>query len=117
MKGGTSPQRFILREAMNEFLSFRFDVVRRRAQHRLIADDMRAHVLDGLLIAIARIDDVIEVIRKEPDRSAAKQALMTLKPKVCVHTAQNPMTTSHCIHFLFNTPSLPPIPRCVFFCY
>lgn len=71
---------------MNEFLSFRFIVVRRRAQHRLQAHDLRAHVVDGLLIAIARIDDVIEVIRKEPDRAAAKVALMNLKPKVHLFT-------------------------------
>jgi DNA gyrase subunit A len=59
-------------------------VIRRRARHRLEADDIRKHVVDGLLIAINRIDDVIEVIRRERDRSAAKAALMSLKPQVNV---------------------------------
>eukprot|EP00613_Pedinella_sp_CCMP2098_P070681 CAMPEP_0171933674 /NCGR_PEP_ID=MMETSP0993-20121228/31419_1 /TAXON_ID=483369 /ORGANISM="non described non described, Strain CCMP2098" /LENGTH=998 /DNA_ID=CAMNT_0012574233 /DNA_START=224 /DNA_END=3220 /DNA_ORIENTATION=- len=78
--GGTSPGRFTLRQGLEEFLEFRFDTVRRRARHQLEAASLRAHVLDGLLVAIRQIDDVISVIRAEPSRAAAKAKLMNPEP-------------------------------------
>lgn len=77
---GSTPGRFTLRSALEQFLAFRFETVRRRTAHQLEAAAGRAHVVEGLLVAIRAIDDVIEVIRAEPDRASARSALMKLKP-------------------------------------
>ncbi len=56
-----------LRILLKEWLSYRFDTVRRRLQHRLDNILERLHVLDGLLIAFLNIDEVIRIIRSEDD--------------------------------------------------
>jgi len=50
--------------------------VRRRAAFRRGAAAARAHLVDGLLLAIGQVDAVIAVIRAEPNRAAAKKQLM-----------------------------------------
>ena len=75
IKDGTSPGRFTLKEALEEFRDFRFDVVRRRANNRLVEATERDQIVVGLLKALQRIDDIIEVIRQEPDRAGAKGRL------------------------------------------
>lgn len=67
--------RFTLREALQEFLDFRYDVIRRRAAHRLSEASARDHVVEGLLQALSSIDAIIDLIRKEPDRAGAKTGL------------------------------------------
>ena len=49
----------------------------RRSHFELEKARDRAHILDGLLIALANLDDVIDTIRKSPDADAAKERLMT----------------------------------------
>ncbi|MGM3173996.1 DNA topoisomerase IV subunit A [Dickeya lacustris] len=56
-----------LREILTEWLAFRRDTVRRRLNFRLDKVLKRLHVLEGLLIAFLKIDDVIEVIRNEDE--------------------------------------------------
>jgi len=65
-----------LKELLQVYLEHRFDVVRRRSefQRRKAAD--RLHLVDGLLIALLNIDDVIQVIRTSDDTAAARERLM-----------------------------------------
>ncbi len=56
-----------LREMLNEWLTFRFDTVRRRLEYRLGKVLDRLHLLDGLLIAFLNIDEVIRIIRTEDE--------------------------------------------------
>ena len=76
MGEGTVPQRFTLRSALDCFLDFRFDTIRRRSAFQLRKVEGRAHIVDGLLLALACIDDVIDIIRKASDQNGAREALM-----------------------------------------
>ena len=63
-----------LRNALLEWLDFRRDTVRRRIEHRLEYIKRRLHILDGMLIAFANLDEVIRIIREEDE---PKQVLMS----------------------------------------
>ena len=58
------------------FLDHRREVVRRRSDHRRTRATERLHLVEGLLIAIVDIDEVIQLIRESDDAKAAKQRLM-----------------------------------------
>ncbi len=60
------------------FLAHRFDVVRRRSLHRRAKAADRLHLVDGLLIAILDIDEVIQVIRTSDNAAAAKERLISV---------------------------------------
>ena len=76
MGSGTVPQRFTLRSALDCFLDFRFDTIRRRSAFQLGKVESRAHIVDGLLAALERVDEVIDWIRSAPDQNAARESLM-----------------------------------------
>lgn len=76
MGGGTTPQRFTLRSALDCFLDFRFETIRRRSAYQLDKVESRTHIVEGLLKALTDIDDVIAIIRSAADQSAAREALM-----------------------------------------
>jgi len=63
---------------LNEWLSYRFQTVRRRLQYRLDKVSARLHILDGLLIAFLNIDEVIRIIREEENPKAALIAAFDL---------------------------------------
>jgi len=71
-----TPQRFTLREALDYFLNFRFETIRRKTNYQLGKVQTRTHIVDGLLLALERIDDVIELIRTMPDPTSCRTALM-----------------------------------------
>jgi len=75
-EGALTPQRFTLREALDCFLDFRFETIRRKTAHQLEKVKARAHIVDGLLMALAKVDEVIEIVRSAPDQPTAKEALM-----------------------------------------
>ena len=70
------PRMLSLKRALLAYIEHRRAVIVRRAEHDLRKARHRAHVLDGLLIALANLDDVIQTIRESPDADAAKQRLM-----------------------------------------
>lgn len=70
------PQLMNLREMIAAFISFREEVIRRRTIFDLGKARDRAHLLVGLAIAVENLDPVIELIRKSPNRPAAKEELM-----------------------------------------
>lgn len=74
---GGRPQLMNLKDVLSAFIAFRETVVTRRTRFLLGKARDRAHVLVGLAIAVANIDEVISVIRNAPDPSAAREQLMT----------------------------------------
>ena len=70
------PRVLSLKEMLEYHIEHRFDVVRRRIQHRLREAEKKAHILAGLLIALDHLDEVIRVIRKSKNRDEAKNSLM-----------------------------------------
>jgi DNA gyrase subunit A len=73
---GGRPRLMGLKDALQCFIAFREDVILRRARFDLMKARDRAHLLVGLAIAVANIDEVIRVIRASPDAAAARAALM-----------------------------------------
>ncbi len=70
------PQLLNLKHVLTSFISFREEVISRRTQFMLNKARDRAHVLIGLAIAVANIDEVIAVIRGSADPHIAKEELM-----------------------------------------
>ncbi|WP_238602821.1 DNA gyrase subunit A [Fimbriiglobus ruber] len=64
-----------LKEMMQKFLDHRVQVIRRRTQYLLREAKRRGHVLEGQLIAISSLDEVIRICRTSPSRSEAKDRL------------------------------------------
>jgi len=73
---GLLPRVLNLKSLLENYLEHRKVVVRRRAEFDLAKNKERAHILDGLKIAIANIDRVIAIIKKSADRDEAKINLM-----------------------------------------
>ena len=73
---GGRPQLMNLRDLLTVFIAFREQVVTRRTKFLLNKARDRAHILVGLAIAVANIDEIIHVIRTSPDPSTARDRLM-----------------------------------------
>lgn len=71
------PRLMGLKDVLEAFITFREDVILRRARYDLMKARDRAHLLVGLVIAVANIDAVIALIRAAPDAASAREALMT----------------------------------------
>lgn len=74
---GGRPQLMNIKDVLSAFIAFRETVVTRRTRFLLGKARDRAHVLVGLAIAVANIDEVIAVIRNAPDPGTAREQLMT----------------------------------------
>ncbi len=74
---GGKPELMNLKQILEAFLSFREEVVTRRARFLLNKARDRAHILVGLAVAVANIDEVIALIRTAPDPATAREQLMT----------------------------------------
>ncbi|MDP3892806.1 DNA topoisomerase (ATP-hydrolyzing) subunit A, partial [Nocardioides sp.] len=72
------PKTLGLKELLEVFLAHRFDVVRRRSIFRRTKAADRLHLVDGLLIAILDIDEVIQLIRSSDNAGEAKERLITV---------------------------------------
>ena len=73
---GGRPELLNLKELLQAFVAFREEVVTRRTKFLLNKARDRAHVLVGLAIAVANIDEVIRLIRTSKDAAEAREALM-----------------------------------------
>ncbi|KAF0137030.1 MAG: DNA gyrase subunit A [Xanthobacteraceae bacterium] len=73
---GGRPEVMNLKDLIVTFIAFREEVVSRRTKFLLGKARDRAHVLCGLAIAVANIDEMIRIIRTSPDPAAAREALM-----------------------------------------
>jgi DNA gyrase subunit A len=72
------PRTMGLKELLEVYVEHRLDVVRRRSVHRRTKAEERLHLVDGLLVAILDIDEVIQVIRTSDDAAAARERLMSV---------------------------------------
>jgi len=70
------PQLLNLKQCLQAFIRHRRDVVTRRTVFDLRKARQRAHILEGLAVALANIDEVIQVIKSSPNRAEAKESLM-----------------------------------------
>jgi DNA gyrase subunit A len=70
------PRLISLKRALTIYIDHRREVIRRRSEYQLQKARARAHILDGLLIALANLDAVIQTIRESPDADTAKTRLM-----------------------------------------
>ncbi|MGQ7791781.1 DNA gyrase subunit A [Faunimonas sp. B44] len=73
---GNRPEQLGLKDILHIFIAFREEVVSRRTKFLLAKARDRAHVLVGLAIAVANIDEVIHLIRTSPDPQTARERLM-----------------------------------------
>lgn len=73
---GGGPRTLGLKELLQVYIDHRLDVVRRRSEFRLARRKERLHLVEGLLIAILDIDEVIQVIRQSDDSEQARGRLI-----------------------------------------
>jgi len=71
------PQLLTLKDFLSVFLEFRVEAITRRTQYFLRKAEERDHLLQGLLIALANLDEIIHLIRHAADTPTAKQELMS----------------------------------------
>jgi len=72
------PRTLSLRQMMDVYLQHRYDVVRRRSTYRRDKAAERLHLVEGLLVAIADIDEVIQLIRASDNAAEAKERLVAV---------------------------------------
>lgn len=73
---GGEPQLLSIKKFLEVFVQFRIETITRRTQYQLRKAEERDHLLQGLLIALSGIDQVIELIRHAADTATAKEELM-----------------------------------------
>ncbi len=71
------PRQLNLKDLIEEFIKFRIEVVVRRTRYELRKAEERAHILEGLLIALDHLDEVIRLIRASKDAEEAREGLMS----------------------------------------
>ena len=71
-----TPKERNLKQLIEHYIAHRTDVIRRRTAFLLRKARQRAHVLEGLILAIADIDEIIRLIKESPDVDAARERLM-----------------------------------------
>jgi len=70
------PRMLTLKDILSAFVAFREEVITRRTVHELGQARDRAHILVGLGVAVANIDEIIAIIRKAPDPATARAELI-----------------------------------------
>jgi DNA gyrase subunit A len=78
------PEVLTLKRMLEEFVRHRASVIRRRTEFQMREAKRRAHVLEGQLIAISSLDEVINICRRSPSRAEAKVALQGLEVAAAV---------------------------------
>lgn len=74
---GKQPMRITLRSALQHFIDFRFKTLRRRTDFQLKKLKARAHLVEGLLIALTRMDEIFALLRGSKDSNYAKASLQS----------------------------------------
>ena len=74
--GGLEPKLLNLKDILTEFIAHRQVMVRRRTEYDLKKTRERLHILEGLRIALAHLDDIIKLIKKSANKEEAKTQLM-----------------------------------------
>ncbi len=71
------PKVLTLKELIRCYIEHRREVTRRRLRYELERAEKRKHILDGLIIAISHIEEVVQLIKSSSDTKTAKEALIT----------------------------------------
>jgi len=71
-----TPKIYPLKKILEQFLEFRYECVRKRTEFELRKASERAHILEGLKIALDNIDEIVQIIKKSKDTPSAKEKLM-----------------------------------------
>ncbi len=69
-----------IKEFIQEYIDYRKEVVTRRTRYELAKAEARVHILEGLKIALANINEIIKLIRASKDAESARDALMSKFP-------------------------------------
>ena len=70
------PRILSLKEMLEQYIAFQCEVITRRTQYNLRKAQERAHILEGYILALDFIDEVINILRASPDQATGKQRLM-----------------------------------------
>lgn len=70
------PRTLNIAEMVHYYIAHQLEVIERRSRFRLVKAEARAHIVEGLLIALDNIDEVVEIIKSSEDVGAARAALM-----------------------------------------
>ncbi len=70
------PRTLTLKQALRVYVEHRLVIIKRRAEFDLDKAKARAHILEGYLIALKNLDEIIQIIRSAPDVETARQKLM-----------------------------------------
>ncbi len=70
------PETLNIKQMLNYFIEHRKTIIRRRSKYLLKRCRNRAHILEGLILAVTDIDEIIDIIKKSPDAPTAKLNLM-----------------------------------------
>jgi DNA gyrase subunit A len=70
------PRTLTLKQALRVYVEHRLEVIKRRAEFDLEKAKARAHILEGYLVALKNLDELIQIIRSAPDVETARQKLM-----------------------------------------
>jgi DNA gyrase subunit A len=81
------PQTLTLKQMLACYITHRQEVIRRRTQFLLRKAKQKAHLLEGLILAVGDIDAIIELIKTSPDPAAAKERLMARPLRLVEHDA------------------------------
>jgi DNA gyrase subunit A len=87
------PKLLNLKELIQEFIRHRLQVIRRRTDYLLREAKRRTHVLEGQLIAISSLDEIIAICRQSPNRAQAKERLMNFE--VAASVLERALGTDH----------------------
>ena len=77
VENGTEPKNLNLQEILYHYLQHQKDVITRRTRFDLNKTEERAHIIAGLVLALANVDEVIRIIKASADRNAAVEGLTT----------------------------------------
>ena len=75
VENGTEPKTLNLREILYYYLEHQKDVITRRTRYDLNKTEERAHIISGLVLALANVDEVIKIIKASADKNAAIEGL------------------------------------------
>ena len=70
-----SPKVFTLQQALQHHIDFRYEIITRRSRYELNRARVRAHILEGLKVALEHVDEIIQLIRRSKDVEAARNEL------------------------------------------
>ena len=77
VENGTEPRTLNLQEILSYYLEHQKEVIKRRTKFDLEKTEERAHIVSGLVLALANVDEVIRIIKASSDRQAAIEGLTT----------------------------------------